>query len=167
MKLEELKLKIVDSNFKNYLTFYSKIVDTLENKSWLGLFNEDKIKNLLDNNGKIWIWLKNNEIVCSIMYIDANQEALDKFMLNDYNVNEVGECGTVLVNENYRGNGLQLQMLDFLEEYAKKLNKKYILTTVHPDNSYSIKNFEEKGYILKNVFDLNRGKRNLYIKEIQ
>lgn len=100
------------------------------------------------------------------MYINATKDALDKLLLIDYKVNEVGECGAVLVNEKYWGNGLQLQMLDFLENYANKINKKYILTTVHPDNVYSIDNFKNKNYLFKNTFDLHRGKRNLYIKEL-
>lgn len=166
MKLKNLELKTIESNFQIYIEFYSKVVENLPDKSWLGLFNEDKIKDVLNNDGKIWIWTNKKEIVCSLMYINATKDALDKLLLIDYKVNEVGECGAVLVNEKYWGNGLQLQMLDFLENYANKINKKYILTTVHPDNVYSIDNFKNKNYLFKNTFDLHRGKRNLYIKEL-
>lgn len=66
MKLKNLELKTIESNFQIYIEFYSKVVENLPDKSWLGLFNEDKIKDVLNNDGKIWIWTNKKEIVCSL-----------------------------------------------------------------------------------------------------
>lgn len=166
MRLSEFKLLNNNFDIDLYMNFYNSIVEKLPDKTWLGTFKKETLQDLLSKNGKIWIWINNDDIVCSIMYIDATQESLQKLNVENGKPEEYGECGAVLVNEKYRGNKLQLQMLDFFTDYVKKINKKYIITTVHPDNIYSINNFKKNNYICIKSILLHRGKRNLYLKEI-
>ena len=71
-----------------------------------------------------------------------------------------------MVNPNYLGNKLQIQMLYKLDEYCKSLNKKYIFTKVHPDNIYSINNFENSGYEFIETYESKDGIRNCYLKKL-
>ena len=120
---------------------------------------------MMIQGGKIWIYYNLNEIVCSFMYMPADEQSIKLFNIKR-DLNIVGECGPILVNPKYRGYGLQFQMLNILEEYCINKGLKLLLTTIHPDNLYCINNFLKKDYKYIKLFLLNRGKRNLYIKEI-
>jgi len=165
MLLNELKCIEENINIEEYLKHYEMIKSTLINKEWLGNFNYEGIKTLLNNEGKIWIFYLKNEIVCSMMYIPASENSLKTFEIKE-DVKDIGECGPIMVNPKYVGNGLQCQMLELLDNYCKKINKKMILTTIHPENLFSINNFIKIGYKYKSSFKFKRGDRDLYIKNI-
>lgn len=167
MKLNDFTVVDTNIDIDKYLGFYSLVIDELVDKSWLGRFDKEKIESILNDGGKIWIWQnEDKEIVCSIMGINSSQNTLNKFGLSQMKVSEVYECGTVLVNKKYRGNKLQLQMLEFLENYTKNIQKHYLLTTVHPDNVYSVNNFEKFNYKYIKTILLSRGPRAVYLKDI-
>lgn len=165
MELSDLKCIDENINVEEYLDFYQIVRDSIEDPEWLGLFTKEKILNILKQGGKIWIYYYLNEIVCSFMYIPADKEAIDLFDIN-INLDFVGECGPIIVSPKYRGNGLQIQMLNILEEYCVTKDLNLLLTTIHPNNIYSINNFIKKDYKFIKPLFLNRGKRNLYVKEL-
>lgn len=165
MKLNELKCKSVNNNLDEYLEYYDMVIDNMEKKELLGYFTKDEMQTILKNGSKLFVYRNDNEIVCSFLYLPASENSLKKFKLN-YNINEVGECGPIIVNPKYRGNGLQCQMLQELTKYCKKIGKNYLITTIHPDNVYSINNFLKEGYKLRNKFVFHRGPRNLYVKDL-
>ena len=58
----------------------------------------------------------------------------------------VAHMDTVCVLPAYRGLGLHRQLLAWAEEHLQAMPYCYYLTTVHPDNSYSLRNFQKSGY---------------------
>ena len=80
----------------------------------------------------------------------------DKVMLID----------SIMVTEDYRGHGLQLQILAELEERAKELGLNGLVATVHPDNKYSLDNFLKAGYHVLHEANLHGGRRFVVMKEI-
>ena len=58
----------------------------------------------------------------------------------------VAHMDTVCVLPAHRGYGLHRQLLVWAEEYLKATSYCYYLTTVHPDNYYSLHNFQKNGY---------------------
>lgn len=80
----------------------------------------------------------------------------DKVMLID----------SVMVAEGYRGHGLQLQILAKLEERAKQLGLNGLVATVHPENQFSLVNFEKAGYRVSHEANLHGGRRYVVVKEI-
>lgn len=163
MNIKELSCKSVNNNLDEYLDFYNKVLVSMDNKELLGYFSKEDMEMVLNNGAKLFVYRNDKEIVCSFLYLPASKHSIKKFKLK-YNPEEVGECGPILVNPKYRGNGLQKKMLQELTKYCKKLKKKYIVTTIHPDNIYSIKNFLSEGYNQGSSFNFKRGPRNLYIK---
>lgn len=160
-------LKCVCDNvdIQKYVDHYNFIKSGMINPSWLGNFNYDKVKFMLENGSKIWLYMEDDEIVCSMMYIPADQSTIDLFGLNLL-ADMIGECGPIMVSEKYRGHGLQREMLKVLNKYCSSIGNKYILTTIHPDNSYSKKNFEKCGYMYYKTVNLKRGDRDLLLKKI-
>ncbi len=166
MKINELKLITENHNIDNYIIFYQNIVNKMKNPEWLGIMSREDIEYIISNGGKLYIYCLDNEIVCSMLYIPCSKKQLEKFNLN-LNYQEVGDCGPIMVSEKFRGNDLQKEMLRQLEKDMLKLNIKYIITTIHPENKISIKNFEIINYKYNKTLNLKRGLRNLYIKEIK
>ena len=72
----------------------------------------------------------------------------------------------MVVNPNYRGNKLQFQMLEYLDNYVKKLGYKYVAGTIHPDNIFSINNLVNDGFKYIDTKEFSRGIRNIYLKEL-
>ena len=64
---------------------------------------------------------------------------------------------SIQVHPEYRGYGIQKEFLKMADEVAGKIGVKYIAATVAPDNSYSLNNFREGGYVC-------HGTKSPYIK---
>lgn len=164
MKLDDLTLES-EVSIDKYIEFRENVKKHMKDTSWIRSFSKNEILKLLDNNSKIWIYTLNDEIVCSMMFIKLKKEEIKELGF-DLDESQCGEIGSMMVNYNYIGNGLQYQMLDTLDSYFKINNIQYELGTIHPDNIYSIKNATKSGFtfVSKKIFD--RGLRNIYIKDV-
>ncbi len=58
----------------------------------------------------------------------------------------VANVKLVIVSPEYRGNGLQRQLTEKVEEEAKRRGYKILCATVSPYNEFSVRNFEKAGY---------------------
>lgn len=163
MKLDQLKCINEDINIDEYIKYINSVKESMKYPEWLGDFSKEDLIFLLNNNSKIWMYYLNNEFVCSMMLIPANKKSLTSFGI-DLNPEEVIDYGPIFINHKYIGNGLQYQMLQKLDEYCIKNGYKYAISTVHPDNIYSINNFVKDKFINIDSINLKRGKRNIYLK---
>ena len=164
MTLNDLKC-IENLDIDEYYDYFINIKNKMSHPDWLGDLEKDDFIKMINAGGKTWTYFDNDKFVCSQMYIVGTQKGIDHLGLN-YKEEECADCGPMFVAEDYRGNGLQFQMLQKLEEYCKKMNKKYILTTAHPENVYSSNNMIKAGYKKVGSRVLGRGPRDIYVKEI-
>ena len=166
MKINEFNCISEHNNIDEYLEFYKYVKSNMKEPSWLGEFSLNELKNILNNEGKLFNFYDNNIIVCSMLYIPSNNKTLKKHNLK-YDEDLVGSCGPIMVNPKYVGNKFQKQMLELLDKYCKSIGKRYIFTKVHPDNIYSINNFVSNGYEFVETYKTSSGEpRNVYFKEI-
>lgn len=165
MNLENLICINDNINLKEYIKFRELVKENMPNPEWLGDFTKEELIEMLNNNTKIWIYYLNKEPVCSMMLIPSTEKDISKFELNISHTLAV-DYGPIFVNPKYQGNGLQYQMLQILDKYVKEHNYKYIITTIHPDNIYCIRNFLKDDFKLINQKVFKRGPRNIYLKEI-
>ncbi len=157
-------IKVNEKTIKDYLNFYHAIKMLMPNPEWLGDFSTIELKNILSSGGEIWMFKQINEIVCSLMFIPAPEIILKKLQLPPGP--KYAECGPIMVAPKYVGNGLQRQMLKFLDNYCIDNNFDFILTTIHPANTISINNFCKCGYSYVSSHKLKRGFRALYLKNM-
>ena len=136
----------------------------MANPEWLGDFSKEDLERKLKKDSEIWIYYQDKKPVCSMMLIPATPEDLEKLNLA-YKETEVVDYGPMFVDPTYRGNGLQYQMLKELDKIAKQKGYKYAIVTVHPDNTYSIRNIEQDNFKLLATKTFSRGKRNIYLKK--
>ena len=146
-----------------YIVFREYVKGNLEHPDWLGDFSKEDLINLVNNGSKIWVYYLDDEPICSMMIILADEKALSKFDM-DLNYKDVIEYGPMFVNHKYIGKGLQYQMFLELDKYCYKLGYKYAVGTVHPDNTYSINNFIKDKFVFFNQKEFKRGLRNIYLK---
>lgn len=163
MDIQGLK-RVEEIDIDEYLKFRERIKTTMANPEWLGDFSKEDLERMLKKDSEIWIYYQDKKPVCSMMLIPATPEDLEKLNLA-YKETEVVDYGPMFVDPTYRGNGLQYQMLKELDKIAKQKGYKYAIVTVHPDNTYSIRNIEQDNFKLLATKTFSRGKRNIYLKK--
>lgn len=165
MKLNDLNYVNDKIDVDKYIEYRENVKKEMKEPDWLGDFSKDDILYMLDNNSKIWMYFKDEEFICSMMLIPSTKKDLDKFGI-DLDFNEVVDYGPMFVNSKYVGNSLQYQMLKELDEYSSNRGYKYAISTVHPNNIYSINNLIKDGFELVGNRIFTRGERNIYYKKL-
>lgn len=165
MKLNDLNYVNDKIDVDKYIEYRENVKKEMKEPDWLGDFSKDDILYMLDNNSKIWMYFKDEEFICSMMLIPSTKKDLDKFGI-DLDFNEVVDYGPMFVNPKYVGNSLQYQMLKELDEYSSNKGYKYAISTVHPNNIYSINNLIKDGFELVGYRIFTRGERNIYYKKL-
>lgn len=169
MKIDIKQLIVKEINIDEideYMYLYNLVKSNMEYPEWLGDFSKDDYIRMLNNNSKLYIWKYNDKIIAAGMIIPARQKDLDKFFSSNLNYEEVIDFGPELVHPNYVGNGLQNEILKHLQKQSKKLNYKYAISTIHPDNIYSIYNFKKNNFQEIGIVELKRGTRAIFRKEL-
>ena len=164
MKLDDLECR-ENIDIDEYYEYFLKTKNEMENPDWLGDLEKEDFRYLINKGAKCWTYFDKDKFVCSYMYIVATKKGIMHLGLN-YDEKDCADCGPMFVKKEYRGNGLQFQMLQNLEKYCKGNGVKYILTTANPDNYYSSNNMIKAGYKKMGFKMLERGPRNVYVRDI-
>lgn len=163
--INKLEYENKNIDIDNYLFFRDYVKNSMNYPEWLGDFTKNDLEYLLNDGAIIWVYYLDKDPVCSMMLIPSTEKDLSKFEINlDYK--EVVDYGPMFVNPKYVGNGLQYQMLKVLDEYCINNGYKYAISTVHPDNVYSINNLVKDEFKLIGQKEFSRGIRNIYLKQL-
>lgn len=165
IELKELEIKHENIDLDKYINFREKVKQNMKHPEWLGDFSKEDIEDLLKNGSKIFVFFKNDKEVCSTMIIPSTSRDIEKFGL-DINYKETIDYGPTFVDDKFRGNRLQLQMTKYLDEYSIKKGYKYAVSTIHPDNIYSIRNLKEDCFEEIGYKEFKRGPRKIYMKKL-
>lgn len=165
MRLTDLKMIDNNVNISDYLSLYDYVRRNMEHPEWIGKFTQSEVEEILNKGGKIWIYYDKNIPVCSMFYMPVSNKTLRKHNAN-YDEEETGSLGPIMVRKEYVGNGLQTAMLNVLNDYVKSMGKKYIFTKAHSDNIYSIRNILSDGYKIVDEFKDDIGLMIVFIKRI-
>ena len=139
--LEKFKCENKKVNLEDYLKLYKYVRDSMIHPEWLGTFTKKEIEDILSNEGKIWLYYDNENLV--------------------------GSLGPIMVSPDYVGHGLQREMMDLLDNYCKSINKKYIFTKVCTANIYSLNNMLKNNFKVVDEYLNERGKNTALIKELE
>lgn len=167
MKLNLQNMTCINENInlEEYIEFREYVKKHMEYPEWLGDFSIEDLEHILANGSKIWLYYLDDTPVCSMMAIPADATTINKYEVNLDHKNII-DYGPMMVNPKFIGNGLQYQMLKELDTYSINNNYKYAISTVHPDNTYSINNFIKDNFKFLNQKNFKRGLRNIYIKNL-
>ena len=163
---EELKVIVIEKDSLDlYIDFIELIKKTLERQEFLGEFSRTELMDILDNEGYIFMYKYRNILVACSMIIPAGEHDLEEFGIED-DYHKVMEIGPQAVFNDLRGNGIQDFMIKEMEKMAKSLGYEHIITSAHPENTYSINNFKKNNYKKIGQKTYTRGLRNIYYKDI-
>ncbi|MBR4694243.1 MAG: GNAT family N-acetyltransferase [Bacilli bacterium] len=164
--IELNRIDVRRDNLELYYDFVESIKSRMEHPEWLGDFSYNELKDCLDNMSHIFLYESNGLLYASSMIIPAREKDLVKFGLSDIPFTYVIDYGPEAVSEDVRGNGIQLHILEDMDQYARNLGYKYAFTTVHPDNKHCIRNMEKHGFTCIGTQEFSRGIRNIYKKDL-
>lgn len=160
-----IRVDVTTDRILEYLSFIEGVKKGMEHPEWLGDFTEEEIFNILENGGFCFLYRYADIYVASSMLIPAREKDIEKFGL-DYDYLKTMDYGPEAVSSTVRGNGIQKYILKDMDEYSRKLGYEHVVTTIHPDNVYSIQNIEDSGFTFVKSRYFSRGKRNIYTKDI-
>lgn len=119
------------------------------------------------NDGEIYgAFLKDKMIAWIFLSVSNRMEQIKSF-IPDINGNCADIDGIIVLPE-YRGNGLQKILVNYLEKRARELGIQNILAEVTFGNEYSLRNLQNLGYEIKTWYQKDKNiKRHILLKRLK
>lgn len=156
--------------------FMKRIYQGIPDKSWFSLDNEEKIIRYVTNPSGFVLKAETcddeEENRLAAIFIarisELEEDNLGKYLnLGEEDLARVAHMEIAMVDGKFRGRGLQKRMMEIAEEHLKFLGYHWLMGTAHPENIYSVNNFQKLGYEIVTE-DLKYGglPRYIFCKEI-
>ena len=159
---ENVNVHIINNNeLETVLNFQKEIIDNMPNKDWFVPLTKEEFLTPINGRDNAYFFIHNQQIIGLLVLTCDIPDILKEYKLPSDNYMLID---SVMVKDEYRGFGLQQQMLDFAYERAIKLGVDGLVASIHPDNRYSMDNFVKQKYELLHVLTIHGGKRNIMIK---
>ena len=140
--LKELLLELQQYIESIDILGYNRVVDK-------ELYKEEiykkTIKEVEENDGKIYLYEENNEIIGLIVGI-INNEAEEQ---NDFIAPKRGRITELIISNRVRGKGYGQKLIDAMEEYLKSKGCEDILISVFGYNDPALNFYKKKGYHIR------------------
>ena len=148
-----------------------KTIAVLSQKDWYVPDDIPFLERHIKEEGYILKCVIENKIVAFLIvrYPMFSEDNLGYYLPNvtDEMLTKVAHIESVAVLPEFRGYKLQKRLLETAEKIEKEKNIKYLMATVHPDNIYSMKNFEEEEFLcLLETKKYGGLRRNILVKEM-
>lgn len=159
-----------EENFGDIIKLYEYVSNSMDNKNWLKGRNYDSLKKTIDNGGFIvGCYLDSQLIACALCDVPNTNdlELLASLGISMEDFKNTYISGFVMVHPMYRGNSLQVKLLDLRIDIAKSQHKKYIVTVAAVDNIHSLNNIVSRGFEFKTQRENEFGiLRNIFLKDL-
>lgn len=147
-------------------------VAVLSQKDWYVSDDIAFLEQHIKEEGYILKAVEEGKIVAFLLvrYPMLSEDNLGQYLPNmtKETLQTVAHMESVAVLPKFRGYKLQKQLLEMAEKIEKDRNTKYLMATVHPENIYSGRNFEEQGYsCLLETKKYGGLRRNVLLKEVK
>ncbi len=170
--LNKLIIRTCDSNdVKDIYNIQEEVINCFKptEKGYFLPFKEESYLRIVNNpinDGEIYGAFYNNKMIGWIFLSVSNRmEQIKSFVPNIK-----GKCADidgVIVLPEYRGNGLQKILVDYLEERAQEKGIDNIVAEVTFGNEYSLNNLQEMGYEIKTWYQKDENiKRHILLKKL-
>ncbi len=161
---KNIEIEIVDeSRLDAVLEFQKNIIDRMEHQEFFCPLTKEEFWEPIRGRDNVYFLKYNNETIGLFVATCDIPHILEEYQLDNNNVMLID---SVMIREDFRGYGLQRQVLDYLYDRAKELNVVGLVATIHPNNTYSLNNCLYSGYQIINKLTLHGGDRYVVIKKI-
>ena len=148
-----------------------KAVVSLLQKDWYVADDISFLERHIKEEGYILKYVIDDKIVAFLIvrYPMLSEDNLGYYLSNitEGVLIKVAHIESIAVLPNFRGHKFQKKLLEMAEQIEKEKHTKYLMATVHPDNIYSMRNFEQQKFLcLLETKKYGGLRRNILLKEI-
>lgn len=126
-----------------------ELYEQIPSKEWFYPDKEEDVRWFLNESGFALKAMSDDKMIGFFFgYAPGlERENMGEYMhMSEKELRKVGHMETAMVVPAFRGRGLQARLMEFAEQEFKRRGYVHMFGTVHPDNVYSVKNFEKRGY---------------------
>ena len=161
---KNIKIEIVtEERLNEVLNFQKEIIDNMNRKDFFCPLTEEEFLTPMKKQDNVYFLKYNTEIIGLFVATCNIPDVLKEYQLKNNNVMLID---SIMIKEEYRGNKLQIKILNYLYNRAKELKLDGLVATIHPENIYSLNNFINDGYEIINTLHIHGGTRNIVFKKI-
>lgn len=162
--------KGTQEDVEDFILFLDMIKADMRQKDWFYLDPADEVRSMV-KCGAMEFWLAFQETQLAAVFSILNPGL--KPYNNGYDLGyceedllQVVHMDTAAVHPDYRGFGLQGQLVQMAEQALSGKGKRILLSTVHPDNIFSLNNMLKQGYEIQKRTGKYGSERYILKKEI-
>lgn len=153
-----------------FVDFLAEVKKTVVRQDWFYMDPPDLIRKMMeDGTMELWLAMDGDRLAASfdILYpgIESYNYGYDLGLTED-ELRLVIHMDTSAVHPDYRGLGLQRRMIANAEMELSGQGRRILLSTVHPDNLYSLNNLLRQGYEIQKRMQKYGSERYILRKEI-
>lgn len=135
---------------ENFIRLLEEVWQGMGNKEWFYLDPPDFVRNMMEEGTmQLWVAMDGERMAGAfdilIPGLDPSNYGLD-LNFTEEQLLRVVHMDTAAVHPDYRGLGLQKRLMREAEKAAAAMGRRILLTTVHPENCYSLNNILQQGY---------------------
>lgn len=144
--------KGTQADMEQFIRLLQDVYRGMEHKEWLYLDDPQEFRQMMaDGTLELWVAMDADRIAAGfdilLPGLDAWNYGYD-LEFDSTALMQVVNMDTVAVHPDYRGRGLQKQLMQTAEQDIAQRGPKILLCTVHPDNTFSLNNFLAQGYTI-------------------
>lgn len=165
--------RALKEDYKEIAQLIALVWQQLEEKDWFVADNADYTYHMLKKENGIGykaVERASHRLagVFLITFPGNSEENLGRDIgMEEEKLCRVAHMDSVAVLPEYRGNGLQVRLMQHGEEELRKLGYSFLMCTVHPNNIYSKRNVLSQGYRLVTQKEKYGGYvRGIFLKEL-
>lgn len=168
MAMEIRKGTVAD--LENFIQLLHQVRETMEHKEWFYLDPPEVVRSQIrENIMELWVAEEDGHLAGVLSILHPGLSELNYGYDLEYEeaqLREVVCMDSAAVHPDYRGRGLQKLLLERAEQELGADGEKFLLCTIHPENSFSLNNALKQGYEIQKTLNKYGSVRHLLCKKI-
>ena len=179
MKIDKSKLfvrKLKEEELSVYMKFVRYAKKNMEHPEWLGNFEKRDYIRMINNGAVIYVWTQyenmnqifsdiNQFVACGVL-MPTRKIEVARFIQENLDSKEVIKFGPEIVHPDYIGNGLQREVIEYLERVAIGHGYKHCICTINSENIYSLRNLLKNNFEIVTKIEAKRGAKLVLKKDL-
>ena len=158
------------SDTEKFIQFLDAVKADMPRKEWFYLDPPDTVRRMMaDGIMELWLVMDGNQIAAAFDILHPGTDSYNygyDLSLSQEELLQVVHMDTAAVHPDYRGLGLQRKMVELAEQSLRGNGRRILLSTVHPENQYSLNNMLKQGYQIQKRIEKYDSERFVLRKEI-
>ena len=162
--------KGTDADLEDFIHLLHLVWERMEQKEWFYLDPPDVIRSLMKENIlEIWVAMDDGHLAGALSILHPGLSEFNygyDLGYDEERLLNVVCMDSAAVHPDYRGMGLQKRLLERAEQELCLDGEKFLLCTIHPENTFSLNNALKQGYEIQKTMDKYGSVRHLLCKKI-